>query len=67
MKINKKEFSKMAGDASPGSPIWKDFFFAFVFGGAICTHASISYIGFAGAALGFAGLVYWMVRLGNRV
>ena len=37
------------------------------FGGAICTHASISYIGFAGAALGFAGLVYWMVRLGNRV
>ena len=37
MKINKKEFSKMAGDASPGSPIWKDFFFAFIFGGAICT------------------------------
>lgn len=37
------------------------------FGGSICTHASIAYIGYAGALLGFVGLVYWMVRLGNRV
>ncbi len=36
-------------------------------GGAICTHGSIAYIGFAGAALGFAGLLYWVVRLGSRV
>ncbi len=36
-------------------------------GGAICTHGSIAYIGFAGAALGFAGLFYWVVRLGSRV
>lgn len=37
------------------------------FGGSICTHASIAYIGYAGALLGFIGLIYWMVRLGNRV
>lgn len=37
------------------------------FGGSICTHASIAYIGYAGALLGFIGLAYWMVRLGNRV
>ena len=36
MNISKKEYSKMAGDTSPASPIWKDFFMAFVFGGGIC-------------------------------
>lgn len=39
---------------------------AFV-GGAICTHASIAYIGYVGALLGFIGLTYWMGRLGSRV
>ncbi len=37
------------------------------FGGQICTHASIAYIGFAGALLGFIGLAYWAFRLGNRI
>ncbi len=37
MNVSKKEYSKMAGDASPASPIWKDMFMAFVFGGLICT------------------------------
>lgn len=37
MKVSKKEYSKMAGDKSPASPIWKDLFMAFIFGGAICT------------------------------
>lgn len=36
-------------------------------GGSICTHASIAYIGYAGAILGFIGLAYWIKRLGNRV
>ena len=36
-------------------------------GGVICTHSSIAYIGYAGSVLGFAGLLYWMMRLGNRV
>ncbi len=37
------------------------------FGGQICSHASISYIGYAGAILGLVALVYWCRRLGNRV
>ncbi len=37
MNVSKKEYSKMAGDTSPASPIWKDLFMAFIFGGAICT------------------------------
>ncbi len=37
MNVSKKEYSKMAGDKSPASPIWKDLFMAFVFGGGICT------------------------------
>lgn len=37
------------------------------FGGQICTHFSMAYIGFAGALLGFIGLAYWALRLGNRV
>lgn len=37
------------------------------FGGSICTHASIAYIGYVGALLGFIGLAYWIIRLGNRV
>jgi stage V sporulation protein AC len=37
MDVSKKEYSKMAGDTSPASPIWKDMFMAFIFGGLICT------------------------------
>ena len=37
MKVTKEQYSKMAGDTSPASPIWKDLFMAFVFGGLICT------------------------------
>lgn len=37
MNVSKKEYSKMAGDTSPASPIWKDMFMAFIFGGLICT------------------------------
>ncbi len=37
MNVSKKEYSKMAGDTSPASPIWKDMFWAFVSGGLICT------------------------------
>ncbi len=37
LNVSKKEYSKMAGDTSPASPIWKDLFMAFIFGGAICT------------------------------
>lgn len=36
-------------------------------GGNICTHSSIAYIGYAGAILGFIGLMYWVKRLGSRV
>lgn len=36
MNVSKKEYSKMAGNTSPASPIWKDLFMAFIFGGAIC-------------------------------
>lgn len=39
---------------------------AFV-GGIICSQSSISYIGYAGAIFGLAGLIYWMFRLGSRV
>ena len=37
MNVSKKEYSEMTGDTSPASPIWKDMFMAFVFGGLICT------------------------------
>lgn len=37
------------------------------FGGQICDHADISYIGYAGAILGFIALIYWIKRLGTRV
>lgn len=37
MRVSKNQYSKMAGDSSPASPIWKDLFMAFVFGGFICT------------------------------
>lgn len=37
LNVSKNEYSKMTGNACPASPIWKDFFMAFVFGGAICT------------------------------
>ncbi len=36
-------------------------------GGAICTHSSLAYVGYAGAAFGLIGLLYWAMRLGNRV
>ncbi len=36
-------------------------------GGVICTHGTIAYIGLAGSMLGFAGLAYWLLRLGNRL
>ena len=39
--VTKKEYSKMTGDSSPASPIWKDLFMAFLFGGAICTIGQI--------------------------
>ena len=37
MKITQKEYTKMYKKASEKSPIGKDCFFAFVFGGLICT------------------------------
>ena len=43
MNVSKKEYSKMAGDTSPASPIWKDLFMAFIFGGAICTLGQLLY------------------------
>ncbi len=36
-------------------------------GGAICTHSSLAYVGYAGAIFGLAGLLYWALRLGGRV
>lgn len=36
LNVSKKEYSKMAANLSPASPIWKDLFMAFIFGGAIC-------------------------------
>ena len=36
-------------------------------GGAICTHSSLAYVGYAGALFGLAGLLYWALRLGGRV
>lgn len=35
--INKEIYSEMVKKATPNSPILKDSFFAFVFGGGICT------------------------------
>ncbi len=37
MSISKEEYGKMAKRASPNSPVIKDCFMAFIFGGAICT------------------------------
>ncbi len=37
MKVSKNQYSEMTGKSSPASPIWKDLFFAFIFGGFICT------------------------------
>ena len=37
MKVSKSQYSEMAGNSSPPSPIWKDLFMAFIFGGFICT------------------------------
>lgn len=34
-------------------------------GGLVCTHLSIRYIGFAGAAVTFAALLYWTFRLSS--
>jgi len=36
MNLSKKEYSKITGETCPSSPIWKDMFFAFLCGGAIC-------------------------------
>ncbi len=36
-------------------------------GGAICTNSSLAYVGYAGAAFGLIGLLYWAFRLGSRV
>ncbi len=37
MEISKKKYAELTGNASPASPIWKDLFMAFIFGGFICT------------------------------
>ena len=34
-------------------------------GGLVCTHLSIRYIGFAGAAVTFTALLYWTFRLSS--
>jgi MFS transporter, DHA1 family, L-arabinose/isopropyl-beta-D-thiogalactopyranoside export protein len=34
-------------------------------GGAVTTHLSLSLIGFAGAVLAVAGILYWLLRLKN--
>ena len=39
MSVSKEEYGRMAKKASPNSPIVKDCFKAFIFGGAICTFA----------------------------
>jgi len=36
IKLTEKEYSKLVGDISPRSPIWKDCFHAFWIGGLIC-------------------------------
>lgn len=36
MNVSKKQYSEMTGNSSPASPIWKDLFMAFIFGGFIC-------------------------------
>ena len=37
MRVSKNQYSEMTGNSSPASPIWKDLFMAFIFGGFICT------------------------------
>ena len=39
MSVSKEEYGRMAKKASPNSPMVKDCFKAFIFGGAICTFA----------------------------
>lgn len=41
MKVSKTQYTKMAASSSPASPIWKDLFMAFIFGGFICTIGQI--------------------------
>lgn len=41
MKKSKKSYIEMTAKASPASPIWKDLFMAFIFGGFICTIGQI--------------------------
>ncbi len=41
MSISNEEYGKMTKKASPGSPVIKDCFMAFIFGGAICTFAQL--------------------------
>ena len=37
MNVSKTQYLNMTGKSSPASPIWKDLFLAFIFGGFICT------------------------------
>lgn len=41
MSISNEEYGKLAKRASPGSPVVKDCFMAFIFGGSICTFAQL--------------------------
>ncbi len=36
MNLDKQQYQKMLETKSPDSPLWKDCFMAFLFGGAIC-------------------------------
>lgn len=46
MSISNEEYGRLARHASPGSPVVKDCFMAFVFGGSICTFAQLLLIWF---------------------
>lgn len=41
MKITKKEYAELVKKESPNSPLFKDCFFAFIFGGIICAFGQV--------------------------
>lgn len=41
MSISNEEYGRLTGRVSPDSPVVKDCFMAFLFGGAICTFAQV--------------------------
>lgn len=51
MKMTPKEYQEYVKQKSPKSPIWKDLFFAFVIGGAICVLGQLIQNGWGAAGL----------------